>query len=103
MNETKISRRFTLQLLTAAPVMGAVLSACGGEKVLTCSDVTGLSDPEKTARQALNYTDKSPEAGKTCDNCNLYQAGSPDACGTCQVVKGPIHPKGYCASWVAKV
>lgn len=45
----------------------------------------------------------SPYPDKICANCQLYvPAESPDQCGGCQLIKGPIHPNGYCTSWVQK-
>ena len=31
-----------------------------------------------------------------------YKAGGKNECGGCTLVKGPIHPQGYCNSWAAK-
>ena len=43
------------------------------------------------------------EAGKTCTNCQQFvPAPAANACGTCKILKGPINPKGYCKSYVAK-
>lgn len=108
MRDDKLSRRSALKVLGAAPMLAAgaasVLSACGKKNEPdSCNDVSGLSDAEKTARSALQYTDKSPHPDKRCELCNLYQPpGDPSQCGSCQVVKGPIHPKGYCTAFVAK-
>ncbi|HEY6880664.1 MAG TPA: high-potential iron-sulfur protein [Polyangiales bacterium] len=99
-----LNRRETIRLLVVTPLMAAGLSACGKKSEPdSCSDVSALSDGEKSARSALQYTDKSPQADKHCDVCNFYQpAGDPAACGGCQLVKGPIHPKGYCTAFAAK-
>lgn len=104
MRDDKLTRRATLRLLAAAPIAAAALSACGKKtEPDSCQDVSALSDTEKTGRSALQYTDKSPQADKRCENCNFYQAAtSPEQCGGCQLVKGPIHPKGYCTAWAAK-
>jgi hypothetical protein len=101
----RVSRRATLQILIAAPVFGAALQACGKkDKPDSCTDVSGLSEGEKAARTALQYTDATPQPDKRCSGCNLYQPPvDPSQCGGCQVIKGPIHPDGYCTSWVAKV
>jgi hypothetical protein len=103
--DRRISRREvmkrTLAVLPLAAGSGYLLSACG-EKALDCTDVSTLTDAERTARTNLAYADASPHGEqKHCLNCRFYQGG-PDACGTCQLVKGPINPKGYCNSWVAK-
>ncbi|MFT3923022.1 MAG: high-potential iron-sulfur protein [Myxococcales bacterium] len=103
---TKLSRRATLQILGAAPALAALFSACGGGKSEpeSCSDVGGLSEPEKMARSALQYADQSPQPDKHCRDCHLFVAApAPSQCGSCQVVKGPIHPNGYCTAWAKKV
>lgn len=104
MNENKVSRRVTLKLLTAVPVVSAVLSACGSKsKPDSCNDVSALSASEKAVRDALKYTDKSPDPAKVCTGCLQWEPNAdPAQCGGCKVVKGPIHPDGYCSSWAAK-
>jgi hypothetical protein len=105
MHETKLSRRTALQIFGAVPVVSAALAACGGGKKgpESCSDVSALSDAEKTARSALQYTDHSAQPDKHCNTCNLFQApADASQCGSCQIVKGPIHPDGYCTGWVKK-
>lgn len=99
-----LNRRETIRLLVVTPLMAAGLSACGKKSEPdSCSDVSALSEGEKTGRTALQYTDKSPQADKRCDVCTYYQPSSdPAACGGCQLVKGPIHPKGYCTAFAAK-
>jgi hypothetical protein len=102
------SRRSALKVLGVFPILtsaaGFALVACGKKtEPDSCSDVNALSDAEKMARSALQYTDRSLQADKRCQLCNLYQPPSdPSQCGGCQIVKGPIHPKGYCTAFVAK-
>jgi hypothetical protein len=104
MADTKLSRRATLQILGAAPLLSAVLAACGKGEPDSCQDIAGLSEPEKVARTALQYVDRSPQADKQCRGCQLFQPpADPSQCGGCQVVKGPIHPNGYCTAWAKKV
>jgi hypothetical protein len=106
--DDKCSRRSALKVLGAVPILtsaaGALLAACGKKtEPDSCLDVGALSEPEKMARSALQYSDRSTLADKRCLLCNLYQAPpDPSQCGTCQIVKGPIHPKGYCTAFVAK-
>ena len=104
MRDSKLTRRATLQILVAAPVASALLSACGKKtEPDSCQDVSALSDAEKTGRTALQYVDKSPHADKFCSACNFWQPpGDPAQCGACQLVKGPIHPKGFCTAFAAK-
>ncbi|MBW2629495.1 MAG: high-potential iron-sulfur protein [Deltaproteobacteria bacterium] len=39
---------------------------------------------------------------QSCSNCAFYKVGKENQCGGCTLVKGPIHPLGYCNSWAAK-
>ncbi|MGM0558772.1 MAG: high-potential iron-sulfur protein [Myxococcota bacterium] len=72
----------------------------GGSGELDCTDTSGLTEAEKKTRESLQYVDKSPKDDKFCDNCSLYTKPEKEGeCGGCTVVAGPIHPKGYCASW----
>lgn len=80
---------------------GDAPKAAGGADA--CDDVSKLTDQEKAMRKQLQYVGKSAKDGQTCDNCQLYIAAKAGAsCGGCQVVKGPIAPKGWCASWAKK-
>lgn len=105
MMNDKLSRRAVLQksaALGAFAVFGA--GACNKQPAaLACTDTTGLSPPDLSVRTSLAYVDNSVEPGKSCTSCQQFipnPAGN--ACGTCKVVKGPINPKGYCKSYVAK-
>lgn len=68
-----------------------------------CSDLTGLTDAEKSGRDALGYIAKSEKEGQVCTNCNFWVAAEGDSpCGGCQLMKGPINPDGWCKSWFEK-
>jgi hypothetical protein len=102
----KLSRR---DLLHRSVVFGALAAfgsaACGKEKrtALSCNDTSALSSTDAQLRTTLAYVDTSTEPGKACAQCQQYvPAPSADVCGTCKIVKGPINPKGYCKSFVAK-
>ena len=94
--------RRSLAIVGAVTVVPAVLAGCGGDE-LSCTDTSGLSAAEKQTRTANRYVDKSTDPNKNCANCALFVSEGTDQCGTCQVVKGPIHPQGNCALWVPKV
>lgn len=100
-------REFLTRLGMGAVVVGAVgaLAACGkkeGEAGGECSDVSALSDADKTSRTANSYVEKSVEAGKICSGCTLFVAAAAGAkCASCKVVKGPIVPEGYCKLFAA--
>jgi hypothetical protein len=65
-----------------------------------CADISGLTEQEKQTRVANAYVEKSMVEGKYCSNCSFFVSGGP--CGTCEIVKGPIKPEGYCTAWTAK-
>ncbi|HKI77075.1 MAG TPA: high-potential iron-sulfur protein [Ignavibacteriaceae bacterium] len=69
-----------------------------------CNDINDLTQQERQVREAYQYTSKSSKPGQNCANCNYYQIANPgETCGTCQVVKGPINPKGHCTIWTKKL
>src|SRR5690349_3888793 len=89
-----------LMLGAAAGALPVLASACGGSSNLQCTDVSSLTPAELATRQSLEYTDHSPQADKRCSICRFFTAAqSQDQCGTCQLVKGPIHPDGMCKSF----
>ena len=101
----KMSRRGALK--RALTVVGSValvpvIKACGGgEEGLTCTDTAGLSPGDVATRTSNSYVDHSQMSDKNCLNCQFFQAGAANQCGTCTVVRGPIHPEGYCSLWAA--
>ncbi len=103
--DEKLSRREVLRKSTALGVLALVgTSACGKSepKGLSCSDTTSLSAADAQVRVSLSYVDMSTDPGKTCSGCQQFLPATPDACGACKVLKGPINPKGNCKSFVAK-
>lgn len=118
-NKSKITRRQFIHTTAAAGAatltLGYLLAGCkgdgggtksgggggGGEK--SCDDVSGLTEQEKKTRESLKYVEKSPEPQKNCANCSLYQLPKDgEFCGGCSVLKGPVHPQGYCTAWAPK-
>ena len=104
MRENQPTRRAMLKLFAAVPCASALLVACGKKtEPDSCTDLAGLSDADKTSRSALQYTDRSPQPDKQCEKCNFWRPPTdPAQCGSCQLVKGPIHPKGYCTAFAPK-
>lgn len=104
--DEKLSRREVLQRSAAFGVLAVVGAGGVGckeqPKALSCTDTMSLSPADAQVRVSLAYVDNSVEAGKSCSNCQQFIPAAPDACGTCKIVKGPINPKGYCKSYVAK-
>jgi hypothetical protein len=101
----KLSRRDSLKALVVLPASAAFVSGCQSGPAMPdrCDDVSQLSEPEKTARAALQYVDHSPHPDKKCRGCQHYEPAPMETqCGGCKVVKGTIHPEGYCTSWAKK-
>ena len=109
-----LSRRQFLQRMSfAAVAAGTVIASGGARRVATsdataragggeCTDVSNLTAEQKKTRNSLQYVNNSPHDKQRCNNCRLYKAPAEGSeCGTCQVVPGPIHPKGYCIAWAA--
>ena len=103
MSSEKVSRRVFLSVVStvgAAAAAGLAVGCGGKPKEFTCTDVASLKDDEKKMRETVKYTDKSGEPGKKCSNCLQYtKAAAEGQCGGCKVVKGTIHPEGYCTLW----
>jgi len=89
-----MNRREVVRLGLAIAVSVPAL-ACK-KPALTCVDETGLSKDEQFARHVVTYVDVSTEAGKDCSNCSQYVKPGGDACAGCKLIKGPVHPRGYC-------
>lgn len=105
MKKNDVSRRaFIRQGSTVALAVLGVATGCGGgDDALVCDDVTGLTPAELAARSSNGYVANSPHGtAKQCINCNFGQNLTASSCGTCTVIKGSIHPLGYCDLWVAK-
>jgi hypothetical protein len=107
MKDPTLTRRDALRGalgLLCAGGAGVALAACDKKPAeLSCTDVTGLAPADAQTRTTMEYVDRSTNPAKTCANCGLFKA--PPAlgqCGGCQILKGPINPKGYCKSWVIK-
>ena len=105
MKTNKLSRRALLRStvhLTVAGSAPVLLQGCK-KKEFSCEDTAGLKPDELELRSALEYRDRSPhDAAKNCANCAFFVTGDEGQCGGCTLVKGPIHPQGYCSSWAMK-
>lgn len=67
-----------------------------------CNDLSGLTEREISMRDQLNYIAQSEDPKQVCKNCRFWLPAQPgDNCGGCQLIKGPIHPNGWCKSWMA--
>lgn len=103
MGRREAARR-ALMVLGAAAIAPSALAACGGSEAggLTCTDTSGLDPAQVTARTSNAYSDHAADPSRKCTACTFYRAGAANACGTCQVVQGPIHPDGTCNLFSAR-
>lgn len=106
MTDKNFSRRKLLERGLQLPLGGLLLAATAtataahaADKV--CVDMEHLDSGAKSIRESLNYTNKSPDAAKTCAGCGFFEAKG-DGCGNCMIFTGPAAATGHCDSWSAK-
>ncbi len=95
-----IGRRYLLKGAVAS-----LLSAAGCSKKVpaSCVDAPGLAPEAAQIRSTLGYVEPSPDPEKRCDSCRQYVAPRDEgSCGSCNVLKGPIHPSGTCKVYGAR-
>ncbi len=92
-------RREVIRLAVLAAIVP--LSACGGETgpSFSCGETAALSPAELAMRTGQQYTDQTTQPDHRCSNCRYYTPAPPAECGACQVIRGPIHPEGFCNLW----
>ena len=91
------------ELLEALPALIAVGCRRTEAMPASCNDTTSLSAADAATRTTLGYVDKSPNDGQRCASCQQFVAAQESgACGGCKLLKGPIHPRGYCKAFAAK-
>ena len=101
------ARRATLRRLSVCLVAAAtsgISVALGTEREgLVCAKASALSEAEKRQRRLDNYTEESPDPGKTCSGCGFFTSGAEaTACGRCAIFNGPANPKGMCDDWAPR-
>ncbi len=94
MRSVSLSRRV---LLRSALGLGA--SAVGSRLLAASCAVPGASDA--SMRSELHYVEASTDAGKSCSVCAFF-SNLQGACGSCQILNGPVSPNGHCDSWSAR-
>lgn len=110
MSEQLSRRSFLRQSITVSALgigAGLVLTACGkkseGGGATGCNDTSGLAEADKAMRTTNAYVEAAADPAKACDKCQLYVAAAAGAaCGGCNVIKGPINPKGSCNLFAPK-
>lgn len=71
------------------------------QKTLACTDVSELSPEDAQMRVTTGYTDIASDPTKTCIKCQQFIPAE-EGCGTCKVLRGPIHPHGSCKAYTLK-
>jgi hypothetical protein len=119
MNEANSRRWFlqkcfssALQLLFATFIIESCTSKkneAGKENKATtssdpCSDYSDLTEDDIKKRESLGYVQKAASANKQCGNCNLWMPpDNGEACGKCQLFKGPVPASAICTYWAPKI
>lgn len=92
-------RRRVLFLGAASIALGGAAFGCQKSPPATCPQAK-LTPAEEQVRKTLAYVDRTPDPSKPCVKCLQYvPAAEADQCGGCKLMKGPIHPKGYCTAF----
>jgi hypothetical protein len=96
------SRRRLLVIAPAALAAFAV-GACAKKEPESCDSTLGLTQVEINMRKSLGYLDRSKDPNKHCIDCEQYlPPPEKDECGSCKVMKGPVHTKGSCNVFTPK-
>ena len=104
-----VTRR-ELGRIALAVLVGAPLVAACQPSAPTCNDVSTLPPADRELRVTLGYVDKSPDPARVCGGCVQYGASEgaapgetplPSGCGRCQILRGPVSPRGQCKRWAA--
>ena len=99
--ESRLSRRSLL--VHGASLVGLLGATACKNGPSSCNDVSSLSADQQNTRSTLGYMDASDQPGKNCAKCAQFVAPpKADACGSCKVLPGTVHPNGYCRAFVAK-
>lgn len=69
---------------------------------LNCKEKAAIDETSKGLRRALQYKEKSAEAGKNCKGCAQFEAGKYGDCGACKLFTGAVNPEGHCLSFAPK-
>ena len=104
MKEKDISfTRRRLLLVGPAALAAVALTACAKKEPDSCASTLGLNQEEIKTRTSLAYKDRSADPNKHCSLCAQYvPPPEADECGTCKVLKGPVHSKGSCNVFTPK-
>jgi hypothetical protein len=80
----------------------AVIGCKKKQPEFACTDVSALTDIDRSVRTTLAYADRTMNPDKECVRCVQYVEVE-QGCGGCKIMRGPIHPLGTCKSFAAKM
>jgi hypothetical protein len=94
-----ITRRHLLQVFAGS----LAAAACKRKLPDRCQVIADLPTDDAKLRSTLGYQEQTPFPDKTCETCTQYvQPSVKDGCGSCKLMKGSVHPLGYCKSFALK-
>ena len=116
MRQYKVSRRQWLSSLlpSAGFALSIALSGCSSgpkgndgktrKEVVPadCTDLQGLTDDERNAREALGYEASASDPERRCAGCALYIPPKEGGCGGCMLFKGPVLAEGSCIQFQSR-
>lgn len=75
-------------------------AACSKKAQFSCLEASSLTQADKEMRQRVGYVDTAPTPDRECSRCIQFIEAD-QGCGTCKILKGPVHPNGTCRSFAA--
>ena len=95
----RVERR---HLLLCSTLLGVSALSSGCRRRRETCPPSSLDPADAKLRETLHYTDHSPDPQKLCNGCQQYVPNTEADCGSCKIMKGMIHPAGYCAAFAAQ-
>jgi hypothetical protein len=76
-------------------------AGCSKNRVpISCGVGAGIAPEDLQVRVSLRYVEPADDTKRTCSSCQQYLTpAAGGGCGSCKVLKGPIHPNGTCKAF----
>lgn len=101
-NQDQGARLARRRLFLIAGSAFITLQACKRSEPASCIHVMGLNAADTELRKTLQYVDRTPIPSEPCNHCVQWIAPDDSSkCGGCKIMKGPVHPRGYCKLFAA--
>src|SRR5262249_30134609 len=95
-------RLLTGSALLGAASLGAAATLLGGCKRAETCPPAQLAAEDQKLRLTPHYTERPPDPEKLCSGRQQYPPDTDPRAAGCKLIKGPIHPAGYCAAFTSK-